>query len=162
VIFDRIATRDHVEPYLVGEKMASRLQGAWFGLTNGDIASGGLVTPVNEWSLKTTSLKRITDGTSKTVLLAEQAGRPDKYEGRQLVGDGLGFPSFLMTEGTVRRTGTHINRSNITGIYGFHARGANLAMCDGSVRFAKESVDPTTLSRLLIRNDGMTIDFGKL
>lgn len=102
-------------------------------------------------------LKRVTDGLSKTVLVAERAG-------------GSFFRSD--TETPVAMTPHHawiyvdqiwmavppnrpaINRNNMSGVFSFHD-GAHVAMCDGSVRFLSEDIEPKELATLFSRNDGL-------
>jgi len=47
-------------------------------------------------------------------------------------------------------------------LVGLRRGGFNAAMCDGSVRFLSESIDPKTLLRLFTRNDGEPIDYNEL
>ena len=49
-----------------------------------------------------------------------------------------------------------INSTNFagTGLYSFHAGGANVAMGDGSVRFVSTNIDTYTLASLLTRDCG--------
>jgi prepilin-type processing-associated H-X9-DG protein len=46
-----------------------------------------------------------------------------------------------------------INRTNVDGIYSFHA-GANVVMCDGSVQFKAEGTDPGIMVAHFSRNGG--------
>ena len=45
-----------------------------------------------------------------------------------------------------------INSTNQSAIYGFHNAGANVAFCDGSVRFLTESTDVLTIQALITRD----------
>jgi prepilin-type N-terminal cleavage/methylation domain-containing protein/prepilin-type processing-associated H-X9-DG protein len=57
--------------------------------------------------------------------------------------------------GTVGTVGPcTVNCSNVRGIYGFHATGANVAMADGSVRFLTLATTPQTLMGLTTRRNG--------
>ena len=123
--------------------------------------TAGTVTPISS----------ITDGLSNTVMMSEQAGRPDYYIGRdkQATTSGLTNPKFwgcwaayqsVTFQGWNASTppgagGTYsMNRSNSQGIYSFHQSGAMFGMCDGSARFVSESVPMAILIGLATRNDG--------
>lgn len=94
-------------------------------------------------------MKEITDGTSNTVMLAEGAGRPDKYTlGRR--GDANGN-QVVVAEGvgwadpdsgfTVNTNGKFLNYTNDREIYGFHTGGAAFCFADGHVQLIAEDVD---------------------
>jgi prepilin-type processing-associated H-X9-DG protein len=107
-------------------------------------------------------LNGITDGTSNTLLITEQAGRPKVYDRNRQVrteppgiteGAGWGDPSngenwpsgfpFDWPAGTPPPTQGPclVNCTNLTGrsLYSFHTNGVNAVMCDGSVRFIADS-----------------------
>jgi prepilin-type processing-associated H-X9-DG protein len=50
-----------------------------------------------------------------------------------------------------------VNCNNFFGIYGFHAAGANVLLCDGAVRFVGTKLDGLTLARLTTRDDGQLL-----
>lgn len=50
-----------------------------------------------------------------------------------------------------------VNADNWNGVYGFHAGGANVLLCDGSVRFVTPKLDPLTFAYLALRDDGHAI-----
>lgn len=124
-------------------------------------------------------LTKITDGTSCTLLLIEQAGRPDVWRnGQKKDGDGqfgmsanargawAGWGSIAFgpadaktgeTPGKGDSTDCTVNCNNWFGIYGFHTGGANVLMCDGSVRFVGLKLDPLTFAYLTLRDDGHLI-----
>jgi prepilin-type processing-associated H-X9-DG protein len=124
-------------------------------------------------------LAKITDGTSCTLLLIEQAGRPNVWRnGKTKDGDGqfgmspnargawAGWGSIAFgpadaatgeSPGKGDSTDCTVNCNNWFGIYGFHAAGANVLMCDGSVRFVGPKLDPLTLAYLTLRDDGHLI-----
>ncbi|HEY1189318.1 MAG TPA: DUF1559 domain-containing protein [Gemmata sp.] len=127
-----------------------------------------------------TPLTKITDGTSCTLLLIEQAGRPNvwrngkKKDGNDMFGmspnargSWAGWGSIAFgpasaetgeTPGKGDATDCTVNCNNSFGIYGFHAAGANVLMCDGSVRFVGTKLDPLTFAYLTLRDDGHLID----
>lgn len=93
-------------------------------------------------------IKDITDGTSKTLLIVESAGRPDLYtQGRK--GDANGVEK-LVTSGTgwadpdsgfMVNTEPVINRTNRGEIYAFHSGGAQMCFADGSARFISDDLE---------------------
>jgi len=96
-------------------------------------------------------LKRVRDGLSHTVLLVEQAGKPEGYgpsrkrrsmeptEGAWSTGD---YSSFF---------GEGVNISNYTDPYGFH-RNTNAALGDGAVVTLHSEISPSVLVALLSRD----------
>lgn len=121
---------------------------------------------------------KITDGLSCTLLLIEQAGRPDVWRnGKKQEGGGqfgmsanargawagwgsIGFgPAGAdgISAAKGDSTDCSVNCNNWFGIYGFHTGGANVLMCDGSVRFVGTKLDPLTFAYLSIRDDGHLI-----
>lgn len=123
-----------------------------------------------------TPLAKITDGTSVTLLLIEQAGRPDVWRaGKKKDGEGqfglspnargawAGWGSIAFgpadattgeSPGKGDATDCTVNCNNWFGIYGFHEGGANVLMCDGAVRFVGRKLDPLTFAYLTLRDDG--------
>ncbi len=125
--------------------------------------TAGMVTPINY----------ITDGTSNTIMMSEQAGRPDYYIGRakQASNAAMTNPKFwggwaayqsVTGQGWSNALppaagGTHaMNWTNSQGVYSFHLGGANFGMCDGSVRFLSESISLKTMVALWTRDEGDT------
>jgi len=107
-----------------------------------------------------TPIARITDGTSNTILIMEDAGRPDWYVLKRDQGTILPRPEgFGWTDpdggagsmdGSDRVTGA-INGGSGTGTcimncnndsepYSFHAGGMNVVMADGSVRLLSDEI----------------------
>lgn len=120
-------------------------------------------------------LVKITDGLSCTILLIEQAGRPEVWRsGKKQDGGGqfgmsanargmwagwgsIGFgpagpDGIAAAKGDA--TDCSVNCNNWFGIYGFHTGGANILLCDGSVRFVSTKLDPLTFAYLTVRDDG--------
>jgi prepilin-type processing-associated H-X9-DG protein len=109
----------------------------------------------------------VTDGTSNTMVLAECAGRNRRFimgredptqtwtagpwanpNSRLQIG-GCNPASPLDPVGPVA-----LNCINDKEIYAFHPGGANVGMCDGSVRFLKVGVHIDVVLRLLTRDRG--------
>ena len=110
---------------------------------------------------------KITDGMSHTVLVMEQAGRPEHYVlgNQQTTNSGLQFASWWMAwashrvlayqgydaDGLNVGAACAINCNNSQGIYSFHPGLANVAFCDGSVRALDESVSVRLMFAFLTR-----------
>jgi len=118
-----------------------------------------------------TSLAKLTDGTSKTALLFEAAGRNDLWRagnrtGQQLSGffagqggwnDSTSGGSVLWGSSSDGATGPGacgVNCSNDYGLYAFHPAGANVVMADGSVRFLAAVIDIRILVAVVTRSGG--------
>jgi prepilin-type N-terminal cleavage/methylation domain-containing protein/prepilin-type processing-associated H-X9-DG protein len=115
----------------------------------------------------------ITDGSSNTLLVTEQAGRPDFYiKGtKQASNTAMSaynqwgpwaayqvsrFQQFGADGITADGTGgpCTINCNNSQGVYAFHSGGANAVFCDGSVRFLRQGLDPNILFGTVTCNGG--------
>jgi prepilin-type processing-associated H-X9-DG protein len=88
----------------------------------------------------------VVDGTSKTVLFFENAGKPLCYRfGRlsdcQITRFRWASSSIWMTINDVCGQQQLVNCHNNSQPYGFHAQGLNLVWADGSVRFLTAEVD---------------------
>jgi prepilin-type N-terminal cleavage/methylation domain-containing protein len=137
--------------------------------------SGVTCTACNTAAPKTagtvTPMRSITDGLSNTILMAEQAGRPDYYIGgnRQPTNAGLTNPMFWGGWAAYQSVtgqgwnaamppaagGVHsMNWSNSQGVYSFHTGGATFGLCDGSVRFISENIALSPLIALWTRDEG--------
>jgi prepilin-type N-terminal cleavage/methylation domain-containing protein/prepilin-type processing-associated H-X9-DG protein len=123
-------------------------------------------------------ISEVTDGMSNTIMMSEDAGRPDFYlKGKQYAagtsipwyrggrpvdpadqGSGAGWADFgseFYTDGD--GSNQHTNFSSNNEIYSFHPGGANHAFADGSVRFLKETVAPTVFVSLISPNRGEVV-----
>jgi prepilin-type N-terminal cleavage/methylation domain-containing protein/prepilin-type processing-associated H-X9-DG protein len=113
----------------------------------------------------------ITDGSSNTLLLCEDAGRPDRYIGRTKINSnqndgGWGDPdSDYGLDGVTINNSTNpptssspgncvINCDNDNETYSFHPGGANHVFADGSVRFIRDSINPQTYAALITATGG--------
>jgi prepilin-type N-terminal cleavage/methylation domain-containing protein/prepilin-type processing-associated H-X9-DG protein len=137
-------------------------------------------------SLPPSTIVGITDGTSNTILMGEDAGRPAGYNhSRQfyidatgqledginhvvLAGGGAWADPFSYTrlEGStggqspVRGGPCIINCTSDNELYSFHPSGCNILFADGSVHFLTESITPTMIVALVTRNGGEVIPPG--
>lgn len=116
-----------------------------------------------------TQIAQITDGTSNTILIMEDAARPNWYVLGRDQGTILPRPEGFgwidpdggagSMDGTDRNTGA-INGGSGTGTcimncnndsepYSFHPGGMNVVMADGSVRLIAQTVNAATFAALL-------------
>ncbi|MCA9031736.1 MAG: DUF1559 domain-containing protein [Planctomycetaceae bacterium] len=82
---------------------------------------------------KPRGIRDITDGTSNTVMFAEADGN-------------LG--PWTSAKGAIRPLTQQPYIHGPDGIGGHHAGGVNMALCDGSVRFVSENIDPKVMEAL--------------
>jgi prepilin-type N-terminal cleavage/methylation domain-containing protein/prepilin-type processing-associated H-X9-DG protein len=113
-----------------------------------------------------TKLADITDGTSNTALLTEDAGRPTLWRaGRagpdQAVvgGPWAGFNTGITVrgstpDGTSRPGPCVMNCTNDHEVYSFHPGGADAVFADGSVHFLRASMSLQALAALVTRGGG--------
>ena len=129
--------------------------------------------PALETQNDVSPIARISDGTSNTILIHECAGRPNYYifGQQQATTTGLTNPVWwgawasyqhftyqsYNANGTAAGWACAINCNNSQGTYSFHTDGANLAFCDGGVRFISTSVDTHLFFALLTRDGGEAV-----
>lgn len=114
-------------------------------------------------------LSQVTDGTSHTIMVAEDAGRPENWiKGQKLladlVGDGVGWAdpdcgysiSGYSSDGLIEGGTCMINCNNDSEVYAFHPGGAHVLFADGSVRLMTESVEHAVFADLCTRQGGET------
>ena len=142
--------------------------GAWFGaeapesIAASDMQEEGTIPAAPNFSVNPdlhnaeirkipSTLRRIRDGQSNTVLLAEQAGKPNHI--RQF---DSGEEGELPTEGAwitseyASFSAAAVKQDNHRGLYSYHA-GATVAMCDASVHFWPREIDPQVMNAFLTR-----------
>jgi prepilin-type N-terminal cleavage/methylation domain-containing protein len=113
----------------------------------------------------TISIPEISDGTSNTSVLAECAGRPDRWRagkrvsGTQTDGGWADRDNEYITHGFTANGASspgpcHTNCTNNNEVYSFHTGGANHVFADGSVHFVKASMDIRAFVKLLTRAGG--------
>jgi hypothetical protein len=164
VLFDALHPADHFAPYEIRNFVLPRLMenrsqhpGAWYGTTwantvDSEYKQSPAYTPAR--------LQRIVDGLSKTILVAERAGGA-YYRGGEFDSEPMpAVLTWLLAEEhgmDVPWAAPSLNLTNRTGIFSFHHGGAHVAMCEGSVRFLAEDIEPRVLGALLIRDDGLQV-----
>jgi prepilin-type processing-associated H-X9-DG protein len=112
----------------------------------------------------------LTDGTSQTILIAEDAGMPELWQAGHLVPDYLidcgGWAAWAgcqiqvqgsNADGTIKYGPCAINCTNDREIYAFHPGGANVLFADGSVRFLNANIGIQILARLCTRAGGEVV-----
>ena len=122
---------------------------------------------------KAYGIPEVTDGTSNTFLVSEDAGRPDEHRAGRLYASGgqtdggwadhnseyiiHGFDAT----GTTNPGSCHTNCTNGNEIYSFHSGGANHVFADGSVRFISQTMDIRLFVRFVTRagNDVTPSDY---
>jgi len=110
-----------------------------------------------------TRLTDVVDGTSSTIMIAEDAGRPDVYRAGKLdpniKASGAGWADEeaefdihgYSFDGLTVYGDCAINCYSSNEIYAFHPSGAHLLFADGSVRFVLQSVEIRIIVALATR-----------
>jgi prepilin-type N-terminal cleavage/methylation domain-containing protein len=109
----------------------------------------------------------ITDGTTNTILVAEDGGRNQRWEmGRFITSGGTGAWTNPGTQ--IALTGFNpatmtvpgpcaVNCNNNDEIYGFHPSGANILLGDGSIRHLRAGTDINLVIPIITRARGEVI-----
>ncbi len=117
-----------------------------------------------------TPAMRITDGLSQTIIVAEDAGRPEQYmfggvmyQNPQDFKEGAwANPNAAFSIDGSNQDGTvpgpcALNCSNNSEIFGFHDTGSNVVFADGSVHYLRQGMNLCTLAALCTRAGGELI-----
>jgi prepilin-type N-terminal cleavage/methylation domain-containing protein/prepilin-type processing-associated H-X9-DG protein len=138
------------------------------------LATLGLIDPAGDYRGALpinvmTRLADITDGLSTTLLVAEDAGRPEMWRMSRPVSGPFSFGGpWASIANPVQIAGTGaggtplpgpcaINCTNDRQIYSFHPGGANVLFADGSVHFLHAGMDIRVLAALATRAGGEVI-----
>jgi prepilin-type N-terminal cleavage/methylation domain-containing protein/prepilin-type processing-associated H-X9-DG protein len=119
---------------------------------------------------RTLAFAGVSDGLSNTIFYVEDAGRPNLYRsGKRLISANSVAGSAWCDEaneitlhGCNSPSGTLVGRqpmncTNQGEPYSFHTNGINIGLCDGSVRFVRESVSIRVFARLVTAQGGEVI-----
>ena len=119
-------------------------------------------------------MANVRDGSSNTILVTEDAGRPQLWQAGRAVADKpqsieggpwAGFKNGILLQGaTLRGTAKFgpcaVNCTNDHEVYSFHPGGANAVFADSSVRVLKQGMDLRVLARLITRAGGEVVSGG--
>ena len=162
VIFDGFASLQNSSVAWVFESVGGNVyHGAWIGTRrpySPEVSGESRYEPAK--------LRWFADGLSKTILVAEKAGYPQLIHGTRRTnhdhfvyswisasaGTGWGDNIFMNYEVDGIPSQGAVNFSNRIHPFSFHAGGANVSMCDGSVRFLIDDTTPEILFSLATRN----------
>ncbi|HEY3787787.1 MAG TPA: DUF1559 domain-containing protein [Urbifossiella sp.] len=122
---------------------------------------------------QTWSIPEIRDGTSNTSVIAEDAGRPDRWQAGKLIKingqtdgswgdrDNEYITHGFTADGSTTPGPCHTNCTNDNEVYSFHSGGANHIFADGSVHFISQTMDIRLFVKFLTRsgNDITPTDF---
>lgn len=120
---------------------------------------------------RTTRIADISDGTSNTILMAECAGRPTRWQkgkvvpGPSLSGGPWASRALLFGKGSTLDGSTSfgscaINCTNNREVYSFHSGGANTVFADGSVHFLRDNIGIRIFAKLVTRAGDELISTG--
>ena len=109
-----------------------------------------------------TRIADITDGTSLTILITEDAGRPKVWRASGPIADvyaggaAWAAPNLIQGLGSTDDGATQpgpcaINCTNEKAVYSFHSGGANAVFADGSVHFLKANISMRVFAGLVTR-----------
>ena len=162
----------------VGSYMVAMSFGAPVGPASDPYGVGALCPLTADlMGFQTPTIAGVTDGTSNSMVVTEQAARSQLWvKGRQAsdanpdpftdwLAPWAGFGAvFVTTYSTDGQTPFYagfgpctVNCNNTGGIYSFHTGGANALFLDGSVRFVRESVGGQTLYALISKAGGEVV-----
>ena len=117
-----------------------------------------------------TTMAAITDGTSNTILIVEDAGRPKRYiKGKLTAGTAISGAVWTDSDGTFTLHGYSTdgitsggpcasNCNNNNEIYSFHNGGANVVFGDGSTRFFKETISVGVVAAATTKSNGEIVN----
>ncbi len=111
----------------------------------GGMFGAGLLLPYANGTMlydRSIAIRQISDGTSHTIIVAEDTGRGNNMDGEWADGENI----FDQT--------VQINQLQDNELWSDHPSGAQALMCDGSVRFLADTIAASLLSTLCTRAGG--------
>jgi prepilin-type N-terminal cleavage/methylation domain-containing protein/prepilin-type processing-associated H-X9-DG protein len=114
-------------------------------------------------------LTDVTDGTAVTLLLVEDAGRPQLWRaGREVPGGWTPEAGWAAPDSNINLDGASadgttfggpraINATNVHECYSFHPGGAQVVFADGHVRFLREDIPIALFAALVTRAGGEVV-----
>ncbi len=142
---------------------------------DGNIATNGVDTNGVLWQDSRIKIADIADGTTNTALLAEHysqtcqtnGGNPNCNKQDSCYGYWANAGGYPGGGNAIKTVGTDVCFSSAVGVNGnannrigapgdissLHSAGAQIALCDGSVRYISSSTDNTLLSNICNRSD---------
>lgn len=152
--------------YAPNNAYSSNLEGA--GYADVCVNRNGLLQVNQTWSVP-----EVRDGTSNTIALSEDCGRPDRWQAGRMTAAGAqtdgGWANHnneyivhgYSADGTTTPGSCHTNCTNNNEVYSFHTGGAMHVFGDGSVHFIRSSMDIRLFVKFLTRsgNDITPTDF---
>jgi len=127
--------------------------------------NGVLRTQSGTWN-RTTTMTQILDGTSNTLMISEDAARPQAWAFGKLdpllirTDGGWADPNSsygvhgCQTTAVVNYGPCHTNCHNDNEVYSFHTGGANHVFADGSVHFITGAMDIRAFVKLVTKSGG--------
>jgi prepilin-type processing-associated H-X9-DG protein len=112
----------------------------WSDVTTGRTKLGVMIYD------KAVAISEIPDGTSVTIIVAEDTGRGSTSSGAWSDGQNI-----------FDQTGP-VNISQNNEMWSEHPGGVNAAFCDGAVHFLSESLDPKVVEALCSRKGGEIVN----
>jgi prepilin-type N-terminal cleavage/methylation domain-containing protein len=156
-----------------GQTVAAGDYGPNNAIDGANLVPLGLVDDVGKFEgvLKVNLLckvSQVTDGTSNTLVIAEDAGRPDLYRvGKQVSGtvSGAGWAdreNEYITHGFTGNGASSpgtcaVNCTNGNEMYSFHPGGAFVVLADGTVRWLSTDVPIRIVGALITRTGGEVV-----
>ena len=170
---NRVVSADHVQGAFTDGGEGACIDYGPVASVNTLLAQLGLVDPGNAQGVLAPNfmcrLADITDGTSSTLLVAEDAGRPELWRAGRLAADefapggpwaSIANPVMIWgsaDDGKTLLGSCAINCSNNGQPYSFHPGGASFLFADGSVHFLKDRLDLRIIVHLATRAGGEVI-----